>query len=671
MTRTVVSQRISLEVDDEGTWHRLILAGQEISFPGLKPQFWLDGKPAFVRSVSESEEGLVFALAGEDCTGKLRLLSRQDAIRGVLEIDNDHPYTLVRFEIALPPPPASALHLPAGYTYGHVVDAASPLGQASGVALRGRRWQFGAIELAGRVLALLGHSPLERLPIRSAGISWKTGGFRTEDALWLQVECYTGAPWELSLEDSLPAAIARYHRHVERDYGAVPWRKDPTVPEWFADIKMVVTLDMIRSQGEVTHSYAHLRNLVQEMKQAGMGGGVLFYLTGHHDLYDRRFPFFGPSDLIGGAQGFKEMVGAVHDAGHWVMPHCAIWSVDPYQPYFEEFEDIALIFSETEGYSGRRVGAYDASPGMHPVTPLDYDSGYVPLKAEKGNGFVTFLTPELPQPMEAHLTVSGVKNFASGQLRASLHYRELVSPLGKFAISDSHRFRFRFRFEAGVNRVRLDFLGGTPDLSSASFRINEAVYPGQKGSSNRLGPVWTHPHVRVEMSDPRWIKTIRNDLTSLVNNFGVDAIHMDAASVLTRSDLPIYQDLRQALPRTVFGCEFFTELALFFFHITQNADIPPESPHRTTDLAYRLGEPYLKFYLHLCQSLGFVPVGTACNHLPIPDKLTPELREKAERHWREGPKWHILPNIRLNYRDYSLDPRTREAFHEVLGGRVK
>ena len=41
---------------------------------------------------------------------------------------------------------------------------------------------------------------------------------------------------------------------------------------------------------------------------------------------------------------------------------------------------------------------------------------------------------------------------------------------------------------------------------------------------------------------------------------------------------------------------------------------------------------------------------------------------EAERLWQDGPRWNILPNIRLNYRDYGLDPRTRSALTQVLGG---
>jgi hypothetical protein len=60
-------------------------------------------------------------------------------------------------------------------------------------------------------------------------------------------------------------------------------------------------------------------------------------------------------------------------------------------------------------------------------------------------------------------------------------------------------------------------------------------------------------------------------------------------------------------------------------------------------------------------------VGTVCDHRPVPDEVPEWRRERAERMWLEGPEWNLVPNIRLNYRDYGLDPRTREAFLEVLG----
>ncbi len=62
-----------------------------------------------------------------------------------------------------------------------------------------------------------------------------------------------------------------------------------------------------------------------------------------------------------------------------------------------------------------------------------------------------------------------------------------------------------------------------------------------------------------------------------------------------------------------------------------------------------------------------MPVCKVCDHEPAARELTPDLRELAERQFSQARKWNLLPNIRLNYRDYGLDGRTQAAFEEVLG----
>jgi hypothetical protein len=654
-----------MELDDQGFLQRFVVNGRHLGLPVCRPAVFVNGKAMVLQTARRSAERLVLPFLGEGYEGTLSFFGQSEGIRGILEIENGDPYDLVRIEVPLPPPPRSTLHIPVGRTFGYAVDEDSPRGRRYGVPCSFRRWQFCAAEIDGCVLSLIGYSKLERVPRHSFGSPWKAGGFADGQALWLQVECLNGAPWELSFDDTLDQAAGRYRRHLEEDYGAIPWRNDPRLPDWFADIKMVVTFDMFRSQGEIAHDYSHLRNLCREMRS--MGGGVLFYLPGHHDLYDRRFPFFSPNDMLGGERAFREMIETVHEGGHRVMAHCALWSYDPFQPYSYEFEDLALPWTEEESTPGRHLGPYDASPGMHPQTPVDFDSGELPIQAEAAKGRTVFFSAEVPQAFEAYLTVSGIRNM-TGRLKATLHYRELTSKRGEVSESKPYRYKFRFRFQRGVNRVRLDFPDDIPDFEKALFRINDAIYPGPEGASV-WGSVWTHPHIKVNITDPRWIATIREDLSALVRRNGVDAIHLDAAAVQTRRDAPIYQELREALPGTLFASEYITELNHFFFHLSQGGSIPDDDRHTWTDLSYKLGEPYTKFYYHLCRAEGFVPVVKVCNHEPRADQLSEELRELSERQWREAPKWHLLPNIRLNYRDFGLDPRTRDAFSEVLGSR--
>jgi hypothetical protein len=173
----------------------------------------------------------------------------------------------------------------------------------------------------------------------------------------------------------------------------------------------------------------------------------------------------------------------------------------------------------------------------------------------------------------------------------------------------------------------------------------------------------------MDVTNPEWIAVVRDNMDGLVTRFGIDAIHLDAALIDTPEKWPLYEALREAMPHVLWGCEYMAEMNCRFYHLCQNGSLPPPSRHPLTDLTRRISGRYLKFYYHLCVADAFVPVGTVCDHRPVPDEVPQWRRELADRKWREGPAWGILPNIRMNYRDYGLDPRTMEALVEVLGKR--
>ena len=662
-THELCCSSFTLQLDSKGAWRQVRGASGKIELAGMPPRAFLSGQAAAIRHVSKSDGGLVLELAGESRSGVWRMTPEGDAIRSTFEIADGSPHDSVRIELPLPASQAVSLHVPTGRTCGQAIDRSSPAGRDAGIPCVYRPAQFLAATLGTAALSWIGRPSFERIGHDSWGPAWKSGGFVEEEIVWAQVECLNCEPCDLSFDRSLDDAIRRYHDHLRRDYGARPWRDPGGAPEWLGDVRMVVTLDMLRSQGEVAHSYAHLRDLCREMAAADMGGGVLFYLPGYHNRYDAGFPLYGPCERLGGASGLREMVDAVHEAGHRVMIHCMVWGADPCQPYFEEIENLVAPIDEAERRAGfRPVGPYKGWPSCMPPVELDYDSGSVPMDASVRGEAAIFGTPAIPQPMEAHLTVSGVRGLFGGRLRVVLHGREVLSRPGEFAEADSCRFRFPLRFEEGVNEVRLVFGGGTPDLSHAAFRISDAI-------CSKPGRTWTHPIVRMDVTDRRWISIVRDQIAGVVRDFGIDAVHLDAGNAVTRSWVPIHEALRDALPDTLFGCEFLAELGHRFFHITQGGSIPGEGPHRPTDLSWRLNGPYAPVYFHLCRAEAFVPAGTVCNHQPVPGELTREARELAERQWKEAPRWNVLPNIRLNYRDYGLDPRTRAALAEVLGGK--
>jgi hypothetical protein len=287
-----------------------------------------------------------------------------------------------------------------------------------------------------------------------------------------------------------------------------------------------------------------------------------------------------------------------------------------------------------------------------PPVPLDFDTGWVRMEG------VVLRTPPIPRPMEAALSFQGIGGIGEGRVRARAQGREVYSLPGELR-GGACRLRFRLRLESGVNEIALVFSGGTPVLDSAAYRIHDAIGP-------KPGGIWTHPIVRMDQTNPRWIGVVRDKIASLVRTFDIDAIHLDAGNVRRQSEAPIHEALAEALPHTLFGCEYLSELGHFFFHLTQGGSLPPEGPRRLTDLGWRLSDPYLRSYYHLCKAEAFVPAVKVCDQEPVKASLSGEERALAERQWELASTWHLVPNIRVNYRDYGLDSRTCAALAEVL-----
>jgi hypothetical protein len=61
-----------------------------------------------------------------------------------------------------------------------------------------------------------------------------------------------------------------------------------------------------------------------------------------------------------------------------------------------------------------------------------------------------------------------------------------------------------------------------------------------------------------------------------------------------------------------------------------------------------------------------VPVVTGCNVNPAAAALSEEQIAAVERTLAWSREQHILPNIRVNYRDYGLDERTRRYLLEHI-----
>jgi len=165
------------------------------------------------------------------------------------------------------------------------------------------------------------------------------------------------------------------------------------------------------------------------------------------------------------------------------------------------------------------------------------------------------------------------------------------------------------------------------------------------------------------------------EIVSLVQGSGIDAVHLDThhVGVSLWDWRPALAELRARLPGLAFGSEVQDEQGLQTFSVTQSSSLWPYIGHlfmpepeaarvmtwqRRSPVSRLVSDRYLRVYPHLGVPAGFVPTGSVIHHdppaLPARDKM-----EALQQVLAHADELGVIPTLRVNYRDYGLDPATR------------
>lgn len=294
-------------------------------------------------------------------------------------------------------------------------------------------------------------------------------------------------------------------------------------------------------------------------------------------------------------------------------------------------------------------------PACYPARSSDYDSGRCKVTPRRDGQGVCFSTVSLPRTLEAHVTIGGIPR-GSGRVTLAKNRRALSTPDGHFARENSYRFPYTFLFYAGENELRLEFPDGpVPDLSQAWYRISDAIYSDM---------IHTYPIVGMDMMNDEWVALFTNRVIEVVRKYGIDAVHIDASHLwsLDDEDAKIDRRLMKELPDIVFSTEKPIEPSMVMYRLGQQGVVPEdEAIGRFSPLADLISRPYRRLYHHLCGARGFVPVATVCNVRRTSQTLNQDELAASRRVFQRSPEFGVLRNIRVNYRDYGLDPKTLQA----------
>ncbi len=651
-SRSVEAGQMSLSIDSASGRLQFEFRGKEIAQTVQAPKFKLAGEAAVIKAIQTEGDGLLAILEGVNVKGTWKLTPAADAIESVIEIDETWGDKAVDIEI--PFPLSAAIELPVDQRYSARIDSSCTPGRDGGVSLSTMRCHIAAVDTGGAALAFIGLGKYKRSFPGTYGGSWRQGAWKDEKCLWLTLQTLNGSKFQISCRPDLDGVIDHYCLVLRENLGVLTLAEDSSVPGWLDEIRVFAIFEMFRSDGEILNTFADVTSFCHDLQKLGITGGVVVRLVGFHGRFDSHYPYFDPADELGGPGGMRELAEAVHAGGNRFSTHLNLWGLDPYLEDFEEIEHLALPYDRAyERIPTGQIGPYEGWPGVYPAVPTGFDSGRLeidPIEADQSH--IIFKTCDIPEQMEAFLTVGGVRSFEAGVIRAEVNDRQVKSPGGMFERTDTVRFRFRFRFVPGVNRVRLDFVGALPDTSELTYRINGSVTGGK---------VWSYPFIRGDIRNPGWIEVTRNNLVRICREYDVDIPHVDIINIWRDEDRPIFEMMREELPDRIFSCENSAELGYNIFRLTLTGwkcvPTQEEAGYKVSDFSTRIHQRYTRLW-----SVGYayVPFGGPGCHSSQLEALEGEKLEAAERLVRECPRWGVHPGVRLNYRDHGLDRRARE-----------
>lgn len=682
----------TLELTDSGAIAAIVSidrkSGARRELIPIAEPIWRLGEKLAESSVPEHASGR--------SAGESRVLVETDAARAEIVIRQREATTIVhatldtdqregapeRFGLVIVFPDDAIFHLPDSRSGGRLLDRSMPAGEQFACSCA---YNFLLVQTKIGLLRLLANDVL--MNALQAELR------RHPSAFALSVSLPVGTELQIELFDSIGAATDSYRNYLRESHGVIP-HAERRIDQWPLEVRFALTIDMLRSHGEIAHDYHNVTRLVGELAETGAPRESLLYLPGWNADYDAGYPDYAPAESLGGVPAFREMLAAIHSAGFRVMLHMNSQGVDPSNPRAVELETLC-VGDPANG------GNWQMPPEqMPPNVELAFRVPKTDVElASAGASRYVFDTVPILDACEAKLRIGGIPLGSNGA-RVTIGRRSLLVPAQTSAVDGGYRFTYAFALKPGINTVIVEPLGASVQEPSAGVQTSAGRAAGTTAwyavdacyaPPEPYSP-WTYPIRHADVGNPRWIAEFLDAAAALTERFDVDAIHLDAATHLKPTDQrALFSALRERLPSLPIGGEWCSSLLDVGFwsvcqgsrasllhgteHLRRAQDVhAPSARAGIARLFTWLDQPspicefvrdYMRSYPHLCAADAFVPVGKVCNTQPPRQRpLDPaELDEVLDNARRFG----TIPTLRVNFREYGLDRGTRRAIARLFG----
>lgn len=506
---------------------------------------------------------------------------------------------------------------------------------------------------------------------------------RVPSGFLFSVSAPVGQSIVISIHSDPEEAAGAYTRWISEELGFAPRSARAIGKEWVDSVRLSLTVDMLRSNGEVAHSYQDMTQLAEELAAAGAPPDTLVYLPGWNGRYDSAYPSYAPCEELGGEPAFERMIEAMHANALRVLLHTNPWGLDPYHPQIDELLKYAIINDD-----GSYAGFQTPSPTKWGITApeahvLAFSPGPLPLSAEGSGKRRRLLTPEIPADCEAQITIGGLKGI-EGRVEFAHDGRTIRTPEGWFTNHDEYTFPFALRLLPGENALTLAGTEALFDREGAWYRIHNCRVPVNPYAT------WTYPILFGDTANEEWINLVVGNIAETVERYQIDAIHCDATEY--QWNHRFYRALRDRLPQLAVSGEGYATLsALGYYEFAQSHHNLSLTDYRDTYTApeFQAGVPdwsateeqlawldvasplcgftdkFTRIYPHLCAADAFVPAGRVCNWSA--QEQVPRNVERLRNLLEDAKRLGYIPGLRINYRAHGLDKHTRAYLASLRG----
>lgn len=132
------------------------------------------------------------------------------------------------------------------------------------------------------------------------------------------------ATWYLSAFNGSWKVPVDIHREwMEKAFSLIHINENPAAPEWMKDIRFVLELwGMRKDQPQPHHTFEQMKKRIIEWKKLYPPENTLLYIVGFANQgIDSEAPNYDPSEYLGGAKKFKELIDIAHRLKYRVMIH--------------------------------------------------------------------------------------------------------------------------------------------------------------------------------------------------------------------------------------------------------------------------------------------------------------------------------------------------------------